>query len=80
MSGPTTPESIRDAAALIVAVVRMDKPGQQAIVSNCDKPETLLCLAGMFAMVLQESTGVDDAGLIDVVQGFATNISKGVQG
>ena len=80
MSGPTTPESIRDAAALVAAVVRMDEPGQQAIVNNCDKPETLLCLAGMVAMVFQQATGVDDEALLDVVQSFAANIGKGVQG
>lgn len=76
MSGPTTQESIRDAAALIAAVVRMDKAGQRAIIDNCDKNETLACLAGMVAMFVQQATGVDDAGLLEVVQGFVEDMAR----
>lgn len=78
MSGPTTAESLRDAAALIAAVVRMDEAGQAAIVDHCDKDETLLCLAGMVAMTVQQATGVDDAELLEVVQSFVEGIAKGV--
>lgn len=77
MPSATTPESIRDAAALITTVVRVDGPGQRAILDNCDKDETLLCLAGMFAMLMQVSSGCTDDTLADVVQEFAEGIALG---
>lgn len=76
MSRPVTAESIRDAAALIAAVVGMDQAGQRAIIDNCDKDETLACLAGMVAMFVQQATGVDDVGLLEVVHGFVEDMAQ----
>lgn len=82
--GPASPESIRDAAALLVAVVTCDEDGVNAILTNCDKDQVVLALAGMTAMYAREATGVDQAGLVEMPSSFARDIaaatSKGVQG
>lgn len=75
MSRQVSAESLRDAAALITAVVRMDKEGQRSIIAHCDQAETLLGLAGLVAMFVQQATGVDDEGLLEVVQSFVENIA-----
>lgn len=75
MSGPTTAESLRDAAALLAAVVRMDEAAQAAIVDHCDKDETLRAMAALFAITVQQAAGLDDAGLLVRVQSFVENIA-----
>jgi hypothetical protein len=45
-------ESLRDAIALTIAVLRDDREGQQAIVANCDLASVARTMAGITAGVV----------------------------
>ncbi len=79
MANPMTPEAaegLRDAVALVHAVVRMDKAAEQAILDHCDKSETLLSLATFTAMVAQQAAGLDEAGLLAATQSWVEDIAQ----
>lgn len=78
MSNPLSPEraeSLRDATALISAVVRMDKAGIQAIIEHCDKAETLETLAALTAMIAMEIGGLDRDGVGSMMQSLVEQVA-----
>lgn len=72
---PRKAQGLRDAVALINAIVRGDTAGERAIVQHCDRKATLLSMAAWTAMVAQQAAGLDQEGLLVVTQAWVEEIA-----
>lgn len=80
---PVEAESIRDAAALMLAVVTSDRDGIDAILDHCDLEQTVLAVAALGMMLTQSAAGLDDEATAGMLRTFAGRVahitSKGAQ-
>lgn len=72
---PVPPESIRDAAALMLAIVTSDHDGVDAILDHCDTEQVAIAAATLGAMLTQECAGLDTQALTVMLRTFAGRVA-----